>query len=99
MKAPDGYEIVHAATRDEWRAWLAEHHATEKAAWLVIHKKASTEPSVTYDEAVEEALCFGWIDSRGNKIDETTYRLIFTPRKRRQRVGRDQQGARRAPHR
>ncbi len=82
MKAPDGYEIVHAATRDEWRDWLAEHHATDKAVWLVIHKKASTEPSVTYDEAVEEALCFGWIDSRGNKMDDMKYRLIFTPRKR-----------------
>jgi uncharacterized protein YdeI (YjbR/CyaY-like superfamily) len=82
VKASDGYEIVNAATRDEWRTWLAEHHDTEKAAWLVIHKKASSEPSVTYDEAVEEALCFGWIDSRGNKIDDLKYRLIFTPRKR-----------------
>ena len=81
MKAPDGYEIVTAANRDEWRGWLAEHHAAEKAAWLVIHKKASAEPSVTYDEAVEEALCFGWIDSRGNKMDESRYRLAFTPRK------------------
>jgi uncharacterized protein YdeI (YjbR/CyaY-like superfamily) len=82
MRAPDGIEIVHAADRDEWREWLSLHHASERAAWLVIHKKASTSPSVTYDESVEEALCFGWIDSRGNKIDDATYRLMFTPRKR-----------------
>jgi uncharacterized protein YdeI (YjbR/CyaY-like superfamily) len=82
MNAPDGFETVHAANRDEWRAWLAGHHASEKGAWLVIHKKASREPSVTYDEAVEEALCFGWIDSRGNRMDETRYRQMFSPRKR-----------------
>jgi uncharacterized protein YdeI (YjbR/CyaY-like superfamily) len=81
VKAPDGYEIVHAATRDEWREWLAEHHASEKAAWLVIHKKASTEPSVTYDEAVEEALCFGWVDSKVNTLDASRSMLWFAPRR------------------
>jgi uncharacterized protein YdeI (YjbR/CyaY-like superfamily) len=82
MEAPDGLNMVSAANRAEWRAWLAQHYAADKGVWLVIHKKASNEPSVTYDEAVEEALCFGWIDSRANKMDETRYRLLFTPRKR-----------------
>lgn len=82
MRTPDGIEIVHARDRQQWRAWLAENHASEKAASLIMHKKASLESSVTYDEAVEEALCFGWIDSRANRIDETTYRQLFTPRKR-----------------
>jgi uncharacterized protein YdeI (YjbR/CyaY-like superfamily) len=82
MRAPDGIEIVEAPDREAWRAWLAAHHASEKAAWLVMQKKGSTSPGVTYDEAVEEALCFGWIDSRANKVDETTYRLMMTRRKR-----------------
>ncbi len=81
MNAPDGLQMVSASDRDEWRTWLASHHPSEKGAWLVIQKKASPEPGVTYAEAVEEALCFGWIDSRGNKIDDRAYRLLFTPRK------------------
>ena len=81
MRDSDGFDIVHAADRDEWRAWLAEHHAAEKGVWLVIDKKASTEPSVTYDEAVEEALCFGWIDSRTRGLDDFRYLQTFTPRK------------------
>jgi uncharacterized protein YdeI (YjbR/CyaY-like superfamily) len=81
MRAPDGFEIVEAPTRDAWRTWLAEHAAAEKGAWLVMQKKASTTPGVTYDEAVEEALSFGWIDSRANKADETTYLQRFSPRR------------------
>jgi uncharacterized protein YdeI (YjbR/CyaY-like superfamily) len=80
-KAADSFELVSAASRVEWRAWLAANHATSPGIWLVIHKKNSTEPSVTYDEAVEEALCFGWIDSLMNPLDETRYKQIFTPRK------------------
>jgi uncharacterized protein YdeI (YjbR/CyaY-like superfamily) len=81
MKAADGLDIVEAPDRDVWRAWLERHGASEKGAWLVMQKKNSSTPGVTYDEAVEEALCFGWIDSRANRADETTYLQIFTPRK------------------
>ena len=81
MKAPDGFEIVEAPTRDIWRTWLEIHGAAEKGAWLVMQKKGSPNPGVTYEEAVEEALCFGWIDSRANRADETTYLQMFSPRK------------------
>jgi uncharacterized protein YdeI (YjbR/CyaY-like superfamily) len=76
-----GFDIVSLPSRAAWRAWLAEHHATSPGIWLIIHKKNSTEPGVTYEEAVEEALCFGWIDSKTNTLDETRFKQIFTPRK------------------
>ena len=75
------FDLVHASTRAEWRAWLAEHHATSTGVWLVIHKKNSVETGVGYEEAVEEALCFGWIDSKTQSLDETRFKQIFTPRK------------------
>jgi uncharacterized protein YdeI (YjbR/CyaY-like superfamily) len=56
--------------RDNWRAWLAENNATAPELWLVLYKKNSGKPTVTYDEAVEEALCFGWIDGIVKAIDE-----------------------------
>ncbi len=80
-KGVDTFDTVTARSRAEWRAWLATNHKTSPGVWLVIHKKNNPEPSVTYVEAVEEALCFGWIDSRTNPLDETRFRQIFTPRK------------------
>lgn len=67
---------IEAPTRADWRQWLAENHATEKSVWLKLYKKNSSTPSVTYDEAVDEALCFGWIDSSVKKGD-AEYRLQF----------------------
>lgn len=68
--------------RDEWRRWLAENHDKEgQGIWLVFYKKAAGRPSVGYEEAVEEALCFGWIDSIIKRIDDGTYCRKFTPRK------------------
>ena len=67
-----------------WRAWLAEHHAGCAAVWLVLAKKGITEPtSVTYDQALEEALCHGWIDGQVRGGDARTYRQRFTPRRAR----------------
>jgi uncharacterized protein YdeI (YjbR/CyaY-like superfamily) len=66
--------------RAAWRAWLAAHHASEREVLLVFRRKG-TGPSVTYDEAVEEALCFGWIDGIKQKLDDTRYTHRFTPRK------------------
>jgi uncharacterized protein YdeI (YjbR/CyaY-like superfamily) len=73
--------MLHVETRDAWRAWLARHHDSEKEIWLVYNKKASGRPRVPYDEAVEEALCFGWIDGITKPIDENRYAQRFTPRR------------------
>jgi uncharacterized protein YdeI (YjbR/CyaY-like superfamily) len=74
-------DAVQPRTRDEWRAWLAGHHDTSTGVWLVSAKKATGQPRVEYDEAVEEALCFGWIDSVARTLDETRSMLRFSPRK------------------
>ncbi|HEY9736256.1 MAG TPA: YdeI/OmpD-associated family protein [Trichocoleus sp.] len=72
---------VHPLTRQEWRAWLEVDHLRPKGVWFISYKKATGKPQVTYDEAVEEALCFGWIDSKPNKLDEARSQLWFAPRK------------------
>lgn len=81
MEKKDGAAVVYARNRKEWRKWLQKHHASEKKVWLVIYHKKSETPSVYYDEAVEEALCYGWIDSKPGKRDEESYYLSFSPRK------------------
>jgi len=81
MAAIADSETFFAPDRDAWRAWLEVRHATDTAVWLLIHKKHVDEPSVTYDEAVEEALCWGWIDGLTNRWDERSYAVRFTPRK------------------
>ncbi len=77
----DTYPQVEAPTRAAWRSWLTKHHATSKGIWLVFYKKGSGLPSVAYAEAVEEALCFGWIDSRLRPLDDTRYVQVFGPRR------------------
>ncbi|MBD1997071.1 YdeI/OmpD-associated family protein [Leptolyngbya sp. FACHB-541] len=72
---------THPKTRSEWRAWLEQHHTRDKGVWLISYKKATGKPRFDYEEAVEEALCFGWIDSKGNKLDEERSLLWFAPRK------------------
>jgi len=67
-------------TRAAWRAWLETNHATKGELWLVYYKKGSGRTSVTYEEALQEALCFGWIDSTVNALDAERYRQRFTPR-------------------
>jgi uncharacterized protein YdeI (YjbR/CyaY-like superfamily) len=74
-------ETFFAADHETWRAWLEAHHASTAEIWLVFLKKHVGEPCVTLDEAVEEALCFGWIDSHLRRIDERSHALRFTPRK------------------
>ncbi|MBC8076817.1 MAG: YdeI/OmpD-associated family protein [Chloroflexales bacterium] len=74
---------VHPLTRAAWREWLEEHHARAEGVWLVSYKVASGKPRFTYEESVEEALCFGWIDSKGNKLDDERSLLWFAPRKAR----------------
>ena len=67
--------------RDDWRAWLRRNHDTEKEIWLIYYKKHTGKPRIPYDDAVEEALCFGWIDSIIKKIDDEKFAQKFTPRK------------------
>lgn len=64
-----------------WRKWLEENHQTKENIWLIIFKKASGIPTVTYKESVDEALCFGWIDSKGVKRDESSYYQFYSKRK------------------
>jgi uncharacterized protein YdeI (YjbR/CyaY-like superfamily) len=75
------HEVVELDRRADWRAWLRDHHDDADGVWLVTWKKATGKPHVSYDEAVEEALCFGWVDSRSKAIDGERTSLFFTPRK------------------
>ena len=72
---------VHPKTRREWRAWLEKNHAQTEGVWLVTYKKATGKPRLEYDESVEEALCFGWVDSKPGKLDDERSMLYFAPRK------------------
>ncbi len=76
-----GYEQVLGESREQWRAWLAEHHGTVPGAWLVRWKKASGRPHLPYGEVVEEALCFGWIDGQARPLDDRRSQLLLTPRR------------------
>ena len=72
---------VHPRSRAEWREWLETHHDRDEGVWLITFKKGTGEPRVEYVETVEEALCFGWIDSKPGKLDERRSMLYFSPRK------------------
>ena len=67
--------------REEWRKWLEKHHSSEQYVWLVYYKKASGKPGISYNESVEEALCFGWIDGMIKKINDDYYVRRFCPRR------------------
>ena len=73
---------VQCETRLAWRAWLAENHNRNEGVWLVTFKKTSRMPSVGYDATVEEALCYGWIDSRTKSLNDERSMLWFAPRRR-----------------
>lgn len=75
------YKQVHPKSRNAWRQWLQKNHRTSEGIWWIYYKKASGKARVTYEEAVEEALCFGWIDSLPRKLDAERAMLKFTPRK------------------
>jgi uncharacterized protein YdeI (YjbR/CyaY-like superfamily) len=75
------HDAVELEDRAEWRDWLAANHERSTGVWLVTWKKAAGRPRVDYDAAVEEALCFGWVDSRSRSVDEQRTSLLFTPRK------------------
>jgi uncharacterized protein YdeI (YjbR/CyaY-like superfamily) len=72
---------VHPKTRAAWRRWLERHHARPEGVWLISYKKATGKQAFDYEASVEEALCFGWVDSKGNKLDDERTMLWFAPRK------------------
>jgi uncharacterized protein YdeI (YjbR/CyaY-like superfamily) len=74
---------LYASSAAEWRRWLDTHSATERDIWLVFFKKGTGKHGVAYHEAVEEALCFGWIDGQMKGIDAESYALRFSPRRKR----------------
>ena len=80
-KFDDQLKSIYASDRKMWREWLANNHLTERGIWLIYYKVKSGKPSVKYSEAVKEALCFGWIDSKVKSLDGNRYQQIFTPRK------------------
>jgi len=81
---PDELSELTVPDAAAWRQWLAENHASSAGVWLVLAKKSATEPtSLTYDQALDEALCFGWIDGQVRRGDPSSYRQRFTPRRAR----------------
>ena len=80
-KSGNEMQVVSFASPKEWRKWIAVNHATSSGIWLRFFKKDSGIKTVTYAEALEEALCYGWIDGQVNKYDATSYIQKFTPRR------------------
>lgn len=74
-------KTLYVSTRSTWRAWLRKHHESAREIWLIYYKKNSGKPRIPYGDAVDEALCFGWIDSTVKSIDDSKYAQRFTPRK------------------
>jgi uncharacterized protein YdeI (YjbR/CyaY-like superfamily) len=74
-------ETLYATTRDEFRKWLIKNHKAKKEIWLVQYKKATKKPSLNYVDAVEEAICFGWIDGFEKGMDAESYATRFSPRR------------------
>lgn len=72
---------IHPTCRAEWRVWLEQNYTRQQGIWLISYKKSAGKPRFDYGEAVEEALCFGWIDSKGNKLDQERSMLWFAPRR------------------
>ena len=83
MSALDDAPHVHLDDRAAWRAWLEANHATARGAWLVSWRPRSGRVGLDYEAAVEEALCFGWVDSTGGQVDDERRKLYFAPRKSR----------------
>jgi len=92
MDSKQGLPVIAFATQPEWEAWLAAEHGRSKGLWLKIAKKDSGVESVTYTEALEGALCYGWIDGQKGSLDERFWLQRFTPRGRKSkwsRINRD----------
>ena len=84
----DGKPNFYAKTLEEWRDWLEEHCETEKRIWLIVYQKGTDTPSVRFLDAIEHALCYGWVDSKAIKRDDESCYLCFTPRSPKSTWGR-----------
>lgn len=82
MKLVPPTNSTHPKSRAEWRKWLEKNQMRTEGVWLITFKKATGKPRVDYEESVEEALCFGWVDGKGNKLDDERSMLWFAPRKK-----------------
>jgi uncharacterized protein YdeI (YjbR/CyaY-like superfamily) len=80
-KADDHLEILYDMDRAKWRRWLEKNHEQTASVWLVLAKKGARRKGVSYEEAVQEALCFGWIDSSPNRLDDERFKIHMSPRK------------------
>jgi uncharacterized protein YdeI (YjbR/CyaY-like superfamily) len=79
-------KTLYVTDRKQWRSWLAKNHTKEKEIWLIYYRKASGKPRIPYNDAVEEALCYGWIDSTVKRVDDSKYAQRFTPRRSKSRL-------------
>ena len=75
------FDTFYPKNSAEWREWLVENHCAKDSIWLMFYKKGTTNPSISWSEAVDEALCFGWIDSKKKPIDDLRYMQFFSKRK------------------
>lgn len=76
----NGVITYYAESKSAWRNWLTHHHQIEKVVWLILYKKGSGTPSIDVKTAIDQALCFGWIDSKPNKRDDNSYYIFFSKR-------------------
>ena len=74
-------KTLDVQTLEQWRSWLADHHGSESEVWLVFHKRHTGRTCIAYEDALDEALCFGWVDSLVKRLDDARYGRKFTPRK------------------
>jgi uncharacterized protein YdeI (YjbR/CyaY-like superfamily) len=88
METFEGVKTFYAKSRAEWRKWLTEYSEIEKKVYLILYHKKSGKPSVGFQEAIDEAICFGWIDSKGKKRDQVSYYWCFSKRNPRSTWGK-----------
>lgn len=81
VASPADAPLFHPRSREEWRAWLQQHHATATGVWLVTWRRGAGEAALDYEAQVEEALCYGWVDGTAGTVDERRSRLYFSPRR------------------
>jgi uncharacterized protein YdeI (YjbR/CyaY-like superfamily) len=74
-------KTLEVPSRRQWRTWLEKHHASQAEVWLIFHKVQTGKKCISYSDALDEALCFGWVDSLVKRLDENRYARKFTPRK------------------
>jgi len=75
------YASIEVHTRAQWRLWLSDHHAAASGVWVITNKQSASPPGISYNDLVEEGVCFGWVDSRNKSIDSERTSFLFTPRR------------------